>query len=320
MKGRIDPHVHFRDGKQAYKETIAHGLQLASEQGVEKVFDMPNTDPPILYEKDVLKRLDLVPDEEAGRYFLYMGATANEEQLEEVVKCYEKYPQVIGIKMFAGRSVGDLAIIEEEGQRKVYRTLKELGYEGVLAVHCERENHILPLLWDPLKPHTHGLARPVSAETNSIIDQMKFVKEEKFEGTLHVCHVSCPESVELIDDGRELNMKITCGVTPHHLIWSEERMKRGDGLLYKMNPPLRSKGAVKELRKCFTMGRIDWIETDHAPHPVGEKLYPPYMSGYPSLYLYRNLLEVVKGWGIKDEQLDALTRGNIVKTFGRKVA
>jgi dihydroorotase-like cyclic amidohydrolase len=31
----IDPHVHFRDFKQKYKETIKHGLELAEEQGIE---------------------------------------------------------------------------------------------------------------------------------------------------------------------------------------------------------------------------------------------------------------------------------------------
>ena len=29
---RIDPHVHFRDEEQNYKETIKHGLQTAKEQ------------------------------------------------------------------------------------------------------------------------------------------------------------------------------------------------------------------------------------------------------------------------------------------------
>ena len=58
----IDPHVHCRDGKQAYKETIEHVLKVAQEQGVKKIFDMPNTDPPILYEKDVQERLKLVPE------------------------------------------------------------------------------------------------------------------------------------------------------------------------------------------------------------------------------------------------------------------
>ena len=54
---RIDPHVHCRDGKQKYKETIKHVLEIAKTQGVQKIFDMPNTDPPITPEKTLTRRL-----------------------------------------------------------------------------------------------------------------------------------------------------------------------------------------------------------------------------------------------------------------------
>ena len=47
----IDPHVHCRDGKQAYKETVKHALLVAQRAGVDAIFDMPNTDPPIINEK-----------------------------------------------------------------------------------------------------------------------------------------------------------------------------------------------------------------------------------------------------------------------------
>ncbi len=36
---KIDPHVHFRDEEQSYKETIAHGLSVARDQGVDIEFD-----------------------------------------------------------------------------------------------------------------------------------------------------------------------------------------------------------------------------------------------------------------------------------------
>jgi dihydroorotase-like cyclic amidohydrolase len=50
---RIDPHVHCRDGKQAYKATIKGVMELAKKQGVDIIFDMPNTDPPITRKEDV---------------------------------------------------------------------------------------------------------------------------------------------------------------------------------------------------------------------------------------------------------------------------
>jgi len=44
---------------------------------------------------------------------------------------------------------------------------------------------------------------------------------------------------------------------------------------------LRDKEDVMNLRQYLKKGKIDWIETDHAPHSMGEKLALPYLSGYP---------------------------------------
>ena len=319
QKINIDPHVHCRDGKQAYKETIKHVLEIAKEQGVEKIFDMPNTDPPILREKDVLERLKLVPEEQKGNYFLYIGATSDENQLKEAVTCYEKYKEVIGIKLYAGKSVGDLAVIEIESQKRVYRALAALEYKGVIAVHCEKEEFLKNNVWDASNPITHSYARPKEAEIESVKDQIEIAKKEGFEGILHICHVSCPESVELIREARK-EMKITCGVTPHHIMWDNRIMKGAEGLIYKMNPPLREENDVVELRKRMKEGKIDWIETDHAPHAVNEKLSPPYMSGYPSLNIYREFTEnFLVNMGMNSEQIKKMTQDNIYGIFSNKL-
>lgn len=316
----IDPHVHCRDGKQAYKGTIKSVFEIADEQGVKRIFDMPNTDPPILSERRVQRRLKLVPGSREGDYFLYVGATADERQLEGAVRCYEKYGEVVGVKLYAGESVGGLAVTGIEEQRKVYKTLTELGYTGVLAVHCEKEDYLRPEFWDPSEPITHSQARPKIAEIKSIKDQIKFAMETDFNGTLHICHVSCPESVELIAEARNEKMKITCGVTPHHILWDNNMLKETVGLFYKTNPPLRGKDDVAILRQHLREGRIDWIETDHAPHADNEKIYPHYLSGHPSLYLYGEFVsDFLPSIGISAEQVKNLTHGNIYMAFENKL-
>ena len=111
-------------------------------------------------------------------------------------------------------------------------------------------------------------------------------------------------------------MNITCGVTPHHLLWTEEKLKDNGGLLYKMNPPLRKTVDVEYLRHALKDGLIDWVETDHAPHAVGEKLHTDYPSGYPSLYLYKELVErMLPMWEFGDQRIEDITCNNIVKTF-----
>ncbi|OGI27497.1 MAG: hypothetical protein A2359_04525 [Candidatus Moranbacteria bacterium RIFOXYB1_FULL_43_19] len=316
---KIDPHVHCRDGKQSYKETIAHAFMVADAQGVEKFFDMPNTDPPITTEEHIKERLKLVPEKRLEDYYIWIGVTSDENQIREAVKCVENYKNVVGLKMFAGKSVGDLTVLEKNDQRKVYKTLAGLGYKGVIAVHCEKESLIKGELWDPKNPVTHSKSRPKRAEIKSVKDQIELAKKTGFAGTLHICHITCPESVESVEQARK-EISVTCGVTPHHVLWDQKMQKRPDGLLYKMNPPLRDKKTVAGLLECVKSGKIDWIETDYAPHPVGEKMFEPFMSGYPSLYLYKDFVEnFLPSIGVSKELIEKMTYGNIARVFENKL-
>ena len=311
---RIDTHVHFRDEEQNYKEIIAHGLALGKEQGVEYVFDMPNTAKPILRKEDVKRRLALVPESEKGRYFLYVGATTNEEQLKEAIALVNEKKEVIGIKMFVGKSTGDLQILGEGEQKKVYQILADNNYGGVISVHCEKES-FMTNTFDPKNPITHAESRPKEAEIESVKDQIKFARETGFKGTLNICHVSCAESVKLVGEAKK-EIKVTCEVTPHHAMWDYSKLQEQNGLLYKMNPPLRSKEDVLALQECIMNGKIDFIGTDHAPHTVGEKLLAGYPSGYPSLYLYKKFVEnFLPGIGVNKEQIENMTFKNINKIF-----
>lgn len=316
---RIDPHVHCRDGNEAYKETIGHVFDVAKQQDVTKIFDMPNTDPPILTESDVLERSKLVPKTEEENYFLYLGLTFNEQQIQEAVNAYRKFKQVIGFKLYAGESVGNLAIIDPEKQKEIYKLLTTFGYTGLIAVHCERKDLLKTKLWDHLNPMSHSKARPKEAEIEAIRDQIRFANQTGFKGTLHIVHVSCPESVELIKEARK-NIKITCAVTPHHILFAQEIQLERGGLIYKVNPPLRSLQDIEKLRYCLLRGEIDWIETDHAPHAIGEKLFPLYLSGFPSLYLYKDFVtKFLPKVGASEELIKKMTHDNIVNAFSEKI-
>ena len=144
----IDCHVHCRDEEQAKKETIEHALSVAKDSNLSAIFDMPNVARPVTTRKRVLERFELAKSVHSIIFYgVYIGLTSNPEQIKEAVETYrEFFPKkdsgmgVIGLKMFAGKSVGDLAIVEPEQQREVYAQLGKLRYRGVLAVHCEKES------------------------------------------------------------------------------------------------------------------------------------------------------------------------------------
>ena len=65
---------------------------------------------------------------------------------------------------------------------------------------------------------------------------------------------------------------MTCEVTPHHLILTDEEVARsGFSTNAKMNPPLREPADLAALAEGLADGTIDAIATDHAPHHEDEK-------------------------------------------------
>jgi|TARA_Y100000310_G_scaffold279036_1_gene297918 dihydroorotase len=119
----IDSHVHLRDEEQKGKETIDHGLEVARDSGVVAVFDMPNTLRPVTTRERVGDRLRLAQDANVPEVFYgtYMGLTADSEQVKQAVGVYRDFfPHVVGFKLYAGHSVGNLGVVDFEDQRRIY--------------------------------------------------------------------------------------------------------------------------------------------------------------------------------------------------------
>jgi dihydroorotase len=326
----IDPHVHLRDWNQADKETLRHGLSVAWRAGLDGVFEMPNTDPPLTSREAILRRIgdaDRAIRELGVPIFhgIYAGLTADPAQIEGVVKAWrELFPRVVGLKMFAGHSTGNMGIIAREKQALVYKKLAELKYTGVLAVHCEKEDLLKKLPdgkpdWDPASPATHCQARPPAAEVASVNDQKELARAAGFAGTLHIAHISTPWALDLLR-GRHapsepLAFRITCGLTPHHALLDETRMDGPKGLLLKANPPLRPSPMPSMMLARLTKGEIDWIETDHAPHTLKDKT-EGYASGIPGLPYYPRFMDLLRARGLSEAWIDALCHDAVCRAFG----
>lgn len=317
---RIDPHLHCRDGKESHKTNIREVSEIAQNQGISAILDMPPL--PIFTEEDVKARLALAGKRKpVVKYFLYVALTSTQEQIREAVRVFNKYPQVVGLKLRTSETAGFPGVSRETEQRMIYQILTEEQYKGVLAVHCEDESRFKPELWNPKKPCTHSLARPAEAEIEAVGKQIQLAEKSGFSGILHICHISCQEAVQLVELARK-QIKITCGATPHHILMSYEDIIMQDwaGLFFKVNPPLRSFERKERLLQCLLEGKIDWIETDYAPHTREEKIGPPYLSGIANfLPVYNGILDWLQLKGFSPELIESLTYWNIKRAFGKKL-
>jgi dihydroorotase len=316
----IDPHVHLRDWSQSSKETLVHGMTAGVRAGIGTFFDMPNTSPALTDRATILKRL--ADGEAASRsvaeatgilpsYHVYGGVTAEAGQVTVMASIVQElFPKVVGLKMFAGHSTGNMGLVTEDLQRRVYRELAKAGYRGVLAVHCEKEALLHPESWNPAVPASHSLARPVSAEIESVRDQLRFATETGFQGTLHVCHVSTAGALELIRCAKVsgLPFSVTCGATAHHALLSESAYDVS-GNLVKMNPPLRDERDRIAVFNGLLDGCVDWVESDHAPHTMADKREGA--SGIPGFSGTLLLARALRRAGCSPRRLE--------EVFGRKV-
>lgn len=84
---------------------------------------------------------------------------------------------------------------------------------------------------------------------------------------VHISNVSTAGSVALIRKAKKEGVKVTCDVTAHHLVFTEELLSDFDSN-YKVKPPLRSKADVKALIACLKDGTIDAITSQHRPEEI----------------------------------------------------
>ena len=88
-------------------------------------------------------------------------------------------------------------------------------------------------------------------------------------GRVHIAHMSVRGSLRAVRSGKERGIGVTCEVTPHHFVLTDEDLSYDTN--YKMNPPLREAADRDAMIEGLVDGSIDVIATDHAPHHADEK-------------------------------------------------
>ncbi|WP_019636209.1 dihydroorotase [Paenibacillus fonticola] len=260
--GFIDMHVHLREPGYEHKETIETGSRSAAKGGFTTIACMPNTRPVI----DTPETIGLVKNKaaEAGLVNVLPYAAITKSEL--------------------GRELTDFAALKEAGA---------IGFtdDGVGVQSAQMMKDAMAL--------AHSLGMPIIAhcEDNSLVEgapvnEGEFAKRHGLKGIpneseaihvgrdillaeatgvhYHVCHVSTEQSIRLIRQAKEIGIRVTAEVCPHHLLLAETDIPGLDAN-WKMNPPLRSQRDVEACIEALEDGTIDMIVTDHAPHSEEEK-------------------------------------------------
>ena len=260
--GLIDMHVHFRDPGQAHKEDIKTGSKAAAKGGFTTVCCMPNTNPVIDSEETVKYIIDKASEEKYTNV-LPVGAVTKGMKGEEITDIATLKAAGICAISEDGKSVMD-----EEVYAKAMKEAAELNVP-VLA-HCEEINLVKGGVMNADSNAQKLGLKGITNEVEDIIAQRDINLAEKLGTTLHLCHCSTKDSVEMLKVAKDKGVKVSGEVCPHHFTLTTDDIPSNDAN-FKMNPPLRTAEDRDALIKGLSEDILEVISTDHAPHSEEEK-------------------------------------------------
>ena len=191
---------------------------------------------------------------------LPVGAISQNREAKELAELFDM--QRAGAVAF---SDGDRAIQDDGFMSRALQYAK--GFDALLMVYPENKS-------------IAGKAQ-ITESKNSVLLGMKglpplaeemHIARDIFLATynetkIHISNISTAGSVALIRKAKKDGVQISCDVTAHHLVFTEELLVDFDSN-YKVKPPLRSKADIKALIAGLKDGTIDAITSQHRPEEI----------------------------------------------------
>ncbi|MBF0406856.1 MAG: amidohydrolase family protein [Candidatus Riflebacteria bacterium] len=272
MPGCIDPHVHFRQPGQFYKEGIKNGSRAALYGGVTTVLDMPNNKPPC----------------NNGEVFCIKN------------KLFQKYSLVNwGLHVLPGnyknaKYASIKIFFSAAGGSKVVKSANELAelFENYnrFTFHVEDEDYFLS---QENCPHHEKRPRTAILSGLSRIEHALKIFSEKNPSSplpeIILLHVSTIEELDWLSKMRKKGVSVAAETAPHYLFFTQDDVMKSFGML-QVNPPIREETDRLALLAAINDGSIQFIGSDHAPHSPEEKQSPAPPSGVPGIESFGSLL------------------------------
>ncbi len=263
--GFVDMHVHLREPGQEHKETIETGTRAAAAGGFTSVACMPNTEPV----NDGLAVTEYVVTEARRRGVVNVfpiGCVSKGGRGDELAE--------IGDMVRSGA-----VAVSDDGHpvKSSYLMRMALEYTKIFDIpvidHCEDRSLTADgVMHEGYVSTVLGLeGMPAAAEEIAVGSDLAIAAMTQ--GRLHLAHLSTRGSLEKVRRAKADGLRVTCEVTPHHLLLTADAVMESDyDPNTKMNPPLRTEEDRRALLEGLRDGTIDVIATDHAPHHADEKL------------------------------------------------
>ena len=266
LPGAIDPHVHFNEpGPRTDWEGWATGSAALAAGGVTTALEMPlNASPPTTTVQAFDDKLAAATASSRVDFGLWGGIVpGNLDQLPDLAR-----RGVCGFKAFmSSTGTPDFARSDELTLYEAMRLLAGLPSAPLVAVHAESET-----ITRELARRARGAgrvavrdyldSRPIVAETEAIATAIELADTTGCR--LHIVHVSTGRGVALVAEARARGIDVSCEVTAHHLLLTEDDAERL-GAIAKCAPPLRPEVECQALWSALRDGDVSFVVSDHSP-------------------------------------------------------
>jgi len=260
--GLIDMHVHLREPGREDEETVLSGTRAAVKGGFTTVVCMPNTDP-ALDNVETLAMLKAIIAKDAIVNVLPAGAITIGRLGVELTDMKAMAKEGIVAVSDDGSSVEDSELM--------LKALKNAQSSNLVVIdHCEDMSLSNKGVMNKGFISTKMGLRGISRESEWVRIQRDIALAEKAGARIHIAHVSCKESVEVIREAKSRGVSVTAETAPHYFALTDECCVTYDTNT-KINPPLRTAEDVAAIKEALVDGTIDVIASDHAPHTDSEK-------------------------------------------------
>jgi len=260
-QGWFDSSVSLGEPGFEERETILNGLNVAAKSGFTAIALQPNSAPII--------------DNQSQVYFVKSKSTGFATDLFPIGALTKNSEGKDLAELFDMKNAGAVAFGDYNKNLENANLLKialqyAQDFDGLVVAYSQDSN---------LKGN--GVANEGIVSTRlglkgipNLAEELQLARNlfilEYTGGKLHIPTISTAKSVQLIKEAKSKGLNVSCSVSVHHLVLTDEKLD-GFDTRFKVTPPLRADADRKALIKGLKDGTIDMITSDHNPIDIEHK-------------------------------------------------
>lgn len=260
-QGWFDSSVSLGEPGFEDRETIKNGLEVAAKSGFTAIALQPNSLPVI--------------DNQSQINFVSNKANGSATQL---------FPIGSLTKAAEGKDMAELFDMKNAGAVAFGDYNKSIENANLLKIalqYVQDFNSLIIAFAQDEKIKGNGVANEGIVSTRlglkgipDLAEELQIARNlfllEYTGGKLHIPTISTAKSVALIKDAKAKGLDVSCSVSVHHLVLTDEKLEEFD-TRYKVSPPLRTEIDRQALLAGIANQTIDMITSDHNPMDIEHK-------------------------------------------------